>query len=269
MSTFTKLSQLETIIRRLKNVLIAFSGGVDSYFLLKVSTQTLGPDRVVAATASSELVLPTELDEACQLAAGLAVEHVIISTRELDYERFAANPPDRCYHCKIHRYSELIELARSRGIPWVADGTNFSDLADYRPGLKAVRELDIRTPLAEASLTKDDIRFLSKSFGLPTWNKPAEPCLATRIPYGVRITRDVLGTVRSAEEVLRQLGFAEFRVRHHLETARIELPKPQFARMLDTRIAEQVVARIKQLGYKYVALDLEGYRSGSLNELLK
>jgi uncharacterized protein len=266
--TQKKLTHLTRILKEMDSVLVAYSGGVDSAFLLKVARDTLG-DHVYAVTAESEIHPDFEIEGARELAKKLDVRHELVRSTEMEDETFLANPPDRCYHCKKHVFSELKSIAEKNGIPWIADGSNVDDTGDYRPGMKALEELGIRSPLREAGLTKAEIRELSKELGLPTWNRPAMACLASRIPYGTRITPEALKRVAEAERLLRKLGFQQVRVRDHGTVARIEVPPGEKKALLDEEMSALLVIKLKTLGYKYVSLDLEGYRTGSLNEALK
>lgn len=263
----TKLDRLREILVSLGSVLVAFSGGVDSSFLLKMALDTLGPERVLAVTAASETYFPEEVEAARALAQSLGARHLVITTTELEQEEFATNPPERCYFCKRHLMSELVALARGEGLAAVVDGSNWDDLGDYRPGARAARELGVRSPLQEAGLTKAEIRAFSRQLSLPTWDKPSLACLASRFPYWTRITREELRQVAQAEGFLRQLGFRQLRVRHHGSLARIEVLPEDFSRLL--QVAEQVRRRFQELGYVYVTMDLAGYRTGSMNEILR
>ncbi|BDV41684.1 adenine nucleotide alpha hydrolase [Geotalea uraniireducens] len=262
-----KFATLQRIIREMGSMLIGFSGGVDSTLLLRVAYNLLG-DRVVALTATSPTYPESEFQAAEALAREIGVRQLVVESNELAIPGFAANPRDRCYHCK----KELLQLCRDRaaalGLAWVADGSNLDDLGDFRPGREAVRELGVRSPLLEAGLTKAEIRELSRRLGLPTWDKQPFACLASRFPYGTEITLARLRQVGACEEYLRELGFAVYRVRYHGETARIELGEEELERLLAPGVRREVVSFFKKAGFTYVALDLEGYRSGSMNEPL-
>lgn len=262
-----KLDHLKQILREMHSVLIAFSGGTDSAFLLKVASDTLG-NRVLAVTAESQIHPDFETAGARELAKSLSVRHEGIDSAEMQHETFLRNSPDRCYHCKKQLFSELKRMADRRGIPWIADGSNADDTGDYRPGMKALAELGVRSPLEEAGLTKAEIRSLSKALGLPTWDRPAMACLASRIPYGRRITPDILARVAEAERLLHRLGFQQARVRDHGDIARIEVLPEKKDVFLDKDMTDLLVIKLKTLGYKFITLDLEGYRTGSLNEAL-
>ena len=262
-----KRQKLVDILREMGGCVIGFSGGVDSTFLFAVAASVLGP-RALAVTATSETYPERELREANELAARIGGRHRVIVSEELDIPGFANNPTDRCYHCKKELFGKLRALADEEGLPHVVDGSNVDDRGDYRPGRRAKSELAVRSPLEEAGMTKDDIRELSKALDLPTWNKPSFACLSSRFPYGVQITREKLTVVGRAEEGLRDLGFRTVRVRHHGDVARLELGPEEFARAVNG-LREEVVRTVKQAGYTYVSLDLQGYRTGAMNEALK
>jgi len=270
---FEKMNTLEQKCERLKemlegyeSVVVAFSGGVDSTFLLKAAVDAL-KENVLGVTITGELYPPGETEEAAELARFIGAEHIIIENEELDNPTFTNNPPDRCYHCKKSVYEKILEVARERCIKVVADGTNADDLSDYRPGLRAVNELGVCSPLKDAGLSKEEIRALSRKFSLPTAEKPANPCLATRFPYGAPITTQSLRQVGAAENFLRKLGIPQVRVRHHGNLARIEVPDTYLRFVVDN--TSEVVSKLRELGYTYVALDLLGYRTGSMNENLR
>lgn len=265
----SKFARLQEITRSLESVVLGFSGGVDSTLLLKVCLDVLGKTNVLAVTFHSEIHAENELNHALQLAQSMGAQHLVIKGEDLQHELFVNNPPDRCYYCKLRRYRQLLNLAADRKLHNVVDGSNYSDLADYRPGTKALLELGIRTPLQEAKLTKDNVRELSLKLRLPTWNRPAQACLASRIPYGQRITALALRQVAEAEKVLSDSGFSQCRVRHHGQVARIEVPRQDLTRLVQHAGIDEIVRAIKAVGFRYVALDLEGYRTGSLNELLE
>jgi uncharacterized protein len=262
-----KLSRLKGVVQEYGSLLVAFSGGCDSSLLLKVAHEVLG-GRVVAVTARSETYPSHEYQDAVEFATALGVRHITIDTSELGVEGFSSNPPNRCYFCKAELFGKLLELAEENDVEYVADGASLDDASDHRPGMRAAAELGVVSPLKEAGLTKNDIRKISHELGLPTWDKPSFACLASRFPYGEEITAEKLRMVGEAETYLRGLGFRQIRVRHHGEIARIEVPKEDIDRFLDPSVRENVVSKLRQLGYLYVSLDLRGYRSGSLNEVL-
>lgn len=260
-----KLKNLDKIIRSMDSVAIAFSGGVDSTFLLKVAHDLLG-DRAVAVTALSLTYPPREFQAAVDFVNRSGIKQLVLTEDELDIEGFADNPVNRCYLCKRDLFTRILKIAHQNNINIVADGSNVDDVQDYRPGMQALHELGIVSPLREADMTKEDIRLLSKEMGLPTWNKPAFACLASRIPYGQPITRQKLLMIDEAEQYLLDLGFQQFRVRHHGDIARIEVSPEERARFVDEKIMDQVNEQFKWIGFTYAALDLRGYRTGSLNE---
>lgn len=261
----TKRQKLEQIVRARPKALVAFSGGVDSTLLLRVCRDVLGPENTVAVTGVSPTYTAEELATARRSARALGVEHVLIETGELGCAAFTANPPDRCYHCKGELFDKILDLAKRRGIGAVYDATNTDDLADYRPGRRATEERGVVSPLLAAGFSKRDVRALSRELGLASWNKPANPCLASRIPYGTPITAETLDRVRAGEKYIRGLGFPVVRLRHHDRLARIEVPAADFARLMKPATARRIAARLRTLGYLWIALDIEGFRTGSLN----
>jgi len=264
LSWVERLERLRAVLRDLDRVVVAYSGGVDSSLVLRVACEVLG-DRVLGVIGRSDSYAKRELDLALAQAASFGAAIEIVSTGELSDPNFRSNPVDRCYHCKSELYRELAEVAMRFGARAVLDGTIVEDLGDWRPGRRAAEERDVRSPLAELGFTKADVRAAAAHYGLESSDKPASPCLASRIPYGTEITREALGQVEAAEELLRSLGFVELRVRHVGDTARIEVPLADLARLVEADVREPLVAGLKALGYSRVALDLEGFRSGSLN----
>lgn len=263
-----KIDELKKMITAHKSVAVLFSGGVDSSFLLKLCVDLIGAENVIAITGISESYTPLELKRSKKLAQALRIEHIELKTSELSNPEFCRNTPNRCYYCKKELFNEAVSLATAKNIEAVFDGTNFDDAADYRPGRKAAAEAGILSPLLEACLTKEDIRKLSKDMGLETWNAVQNPCLASRIPYGNDITAEKLKAVRQAEEFIRTRGFRELRVRHHGEMARIEVSPEEIPRLCNVEIRNAICQYLKSLGFTWVAIDMQGYRRGSLNEVI-
>ena len=260
-----KVHRLRTLLDGYGSALVAFSGGVDSTLVLKVGVDQLG-DRCVAATGLSASYAPEEMDEARAVAAKLGARHVMAETMELTDQRYADNTHQRCFFCKSELYTKLGELAGRLDLATVLDGTNLDDTGDFRPGIRAGKQLGVRSPLVEAEITKADVRAIAKAWGLPTWDKPAAACLSSRFAYGDPITVEKLRKVSQAETALRGLGFRGFRVRHHGDIARLEIPLDQIGSVMERR--DEVTAGVKAAGYAYVAMDLDGFRSGSMNEVL-
>ena len=263
-----KYVSLRDTLREMQAVVVGFSGGADSALLARVAHDELG-EGALAVIALSESYPKREREDALALADAIGIPVVTVDARELDNENYAANPPDRCYYCKTELFTHLARIARERGIPWIAYGANHDDLGDYRPGQEAAREFGARAPLLEVGLTKAEIRHLSKSLGLATWDKPALACLSSRFPYGTRITAGLLARLDAAEDGLRHdLGFRQVRVRHHDTVARLEVGTDELDRLLSPEVRRAVSERLKELGYTYVAVELDGYKSGSLNAAL-
>jgi len=263
-----KYSNLQSFLQHLGSVVIGFSGGVDSTLLLKVAVDQLGT-HALAVIGKSETYPSREYEEAFRLAEQIGARTMVVQTEETDQLKFQENPPDRCYFCKTELYSKLHEIAHREGIPWIADGTIVDDAGDFRPGSKAQKEQNVVSPLLESGMTKQDVRDISRFLDLPTWNKQSFACLSSRFPYGTAISKENLNKIDGAEMILHDLGFTSYRVRFHDErTARIEVGQQEIARLLDPLCRTTVVTEFKKLGFLYVTLDLQGYRTGSMNEVL-
>ncbi|MEB3277530.1 MAG: ATP-dependent sacrificial sulfur transferase LarE [Lyngbya sp.] len=262
-----KLEKLQSLFREMERALIAYSGGIDSTLVAKIAYDILG-DRALAVTAISPSLLPEDLEEARISAAEIGIRHQEITTHEMENPNYTSNPVNRCYFCKSELHDTLKPLAREWGYPYIVDGVNADDLRDYRPGIQAAKERGVRSPLAEVGVSKAEVRELSKLLGLSGWNKPAQPCLSSRFPYGEEITVTKLQRVGRAEVYLRRLGWENLRVRSEKDTARIELPPDQIKEFVLTTDLSQLVKTFQEFGFIYVTLDLEGYRSGKLNQVL-
>ncbi len=261
----SKVEKLEQMLGRLDRFCVAFSGGVDSTFLLAVARKA-HPRQLLAVTIASEFVTQKEVAFSQQMAAQLKVEHLVLNCDVLKYSQIPANPPDRCYHCKKALFSQIVDEIRNRGIEYLLHAVNLDDLGDYRPGLKAAEELGVQSPLVDAGFTKKDIRIASKQMGLVTWNKPSQSCLATRIPYHERITKETLSKIERAEEVLHDMGFLQVRVRVHGHMARIEVPPAQIGSLVSENVRTRVSRVLKKIGFNHVSIDMDGYRTGKMND---
>jgi len=263
-----KFARLKEIFLSMGKVVVAYSGGVDSTLLLRAAKESLGEEHVLAVTALSPLYPDRELAGAKRMVQEMGVKHILIESNELEINGFSKNPSNRCYFCKKELFEEMQNLARKEAISFVVEGSTLDDEKDHRPGRRAIQELGIRSPLQEARFTKEDVRELSRTLGLPTWDKPSFACLASRFPYGEEITPEGLRMVDEAEDFLFSLGFKQVRVRHYQSLARIEVYPEEMSRLMNGSLREKVVNRLKKIGYRYVTLDLQGFRSGSMNEVL-
>jgi uncharacterized protein len=267
MSVIAKEEQLRDLFRALDSVIVAYSGGVDSSYVAYVANEELGP-RAVCITGQSASLPSYQNAEIANVVEKFGFHHEIIATDELENPSYSANNADRCYFCKDELYNKLESVARARGIEYIVDGSTVDDLDDYRPGRQAAKQHAVRSPLIEVGLNKSEVRELSRRATLPTWDKPASPCLSSRIAYGTTVTIERLNKVDRGEEILREFGFREFRVRHHDTLVRLEISAAEMERVLRKEVVEQLAARFRELGFKYVTLDLQGFRSGSMNEAL-
>jgi pyridinium-3,5-biscarboxylic acid mononucleotide sulfurtransferase len=262
-----KLAHLRDLLSDMGSAVIAYSGGIDSTLLSTIASEVLG-DKALIIFAKSPVVPGEEQEAARRLAAKLSFNYLEIEHNQLVLPDFVCNNKERCYHCKLDLHKQLNIIASARGIKWVCEGSNYDDLSDYRPGLKAVAEVGVRSPLAESFITKSEIRSLAREKGLDNWDKPASPCLSSRVPYGTAITIDIIGRIEKGEAYLKSMGIEQVRLRHHGDIARIEVGEADIQFFLDNNNRQKSVTALKKLGYKYIAIDLQGFRSGSLNEVL-
>jgi pyridinium-3,5-biscarboxylic acid mononucleotide sulfurtransferase len=267
MNIGTKEERLREIFRELDSVIVAYSGGVDSSYVAYVANAELGP-RAVCITGQSASLPVYQRAEIDRVVQRFGFQHEVVQTEELDNPDYQANNPNRCFFCKDELYSKLESVARARGIKYIVDGSTVDDLGDYRPGRQAAAQHAVRSPLIEAGLSKSEVRELSRIATLPTWDKPASPCLSSRIAYGTTVTIERLSKIDRGEEILRDFGFREFRVRHHDQLVRLEIAQAEMDRVLRKEMVEDIARRFRELGFKYVTLDLQGFRSGSMNEVL-
>jgi len=265
MNAYDKNIALKNNLKNLGSLAVAFSGGIDSAFLLKTAYDVLG-DNACAITVCSSVFSEREYNDAIEFAAKLGVRHIVLKADVFEVKGFSENPKDRCYFCKSYIFNTIIKTARENGFDFVADGSNVDDLGDYRPGMKAIKELNVMSPLMQVGMGKSDIRLLSKELGLPDWNKPSFACLASRFPYGQKITEEKLRMVEKAEQHLFDIGFKQVRVRNHGDIARIEVPSEDRNKFFNEKIMNEINDKFKEIGFAYTALDLKGYRTGSMNE---